>query len=354
MDPDPRAIADALRRWFATYARDLPWRCARAGSRPLYPVLLSEFMLQQTQVTRVLHAYPQFVARFPTLPDLAKAPQDEVLAAWTGLGYYRRARLLHACARALIERHGGALPTDPAVVRALPGVGAYTAGALLSLCHDLPAPAIDTNVRRVLSRLHARSSMSAAQAERAVRALHGDAPLDTPRAGSGVLNEALIELGALICTPRSPSCDRCCLRDACRACAAGDPTAFGQAAPSRPRTTIYCATVLIRSRRGVLIEQRAPNGLWAGLWQAPTIEDATRPITPHRLRSALPIESMHRIDAFEFQTTHRTLRFSVYEATARARARLGVAPRRWASRRDLEHLALSSPQRRILLGLSSP
>lgn len=243
---------------------------------------------------------------------------------------------------------------DPAVVRALPGVGAYTAGALLSLCHDLPVPAIDTNVRRLLSRLHAASSMSTAQAERAARTLHTDAPPDTPRAGSGLLNEALIELGALVCTPRSPACNRCCLRDACRACASGDPTDFGQAAPLRPRTTIHCASVLVRSRRGVLIEQRPPNGLWAGLWQAPTIEDAARPITTSRLRSALPIENLRRIDAFEFQTTHRTLRFCVYEATACPRARLGVAPRRWASRRDLESLALSSPQRRILLGLSSP
>ncbi len=354
MNPDPRTIADALRRWFAADARDLPWRCAPAGSRPLYPVLLSEFMLHQTQVARVLIAYPRFLARFPTLADLARAGDDEVLAAWTGLGYYRRARLLHACARALVERHDGTLPPDPAAVRALPGVGAYTAGALLSLCHDLPVPAIDTNVRRVLSRLHAAASMSTTQAEHAARTLHADAPPDTPRAGSGLLNEALIELGALICTPRSPACERCCLRASCRACAAGDPTAFGRPAPSRPRTTMHCATVVIRSRRGVLIEPRPRQGLWAGLWQAPTLEDRGRPITTHRLRSALPVQSLHPVDAFEFQTTHRTLRFRVYEASPRPHARLAVAPRRWASRRELERLPISSPQRRILLGLSSP
>ncbi len=356
MDADPRTIADALRTWFDADARRLPWRRLPPGSRPLYPVLVSEFMLQQTQVARVLDAFPRFITRFPTLADLASAPEGEVLGAWTGLGYYRRARLLHACARTLVERHDGTLPRSLPAVRALPGVGPYTAGALLSLCHDLPVPAIDTNVRRVLLRLHGEptDARSDARALQHAHALHDDAPTDTPVPGSGRLNEALIELGALVCTPRTPACERCCLRTHCAAHAAGTPQAFGQPTPPRPRTLVHCATLVVRSRRGVLIERRPIRGLWGGLWQAPTVEDPDRPITPARLHTVLPLETTRHIDTFDFQTTHRTLRFRVYEASPRPRARLATSGRRWASHRELASLAMSSPQRRILLGLPSP
>jgi A/G-specific adenine glycosylase len=208
--------------WFDRSARDLPWRVGDpiTGVRDPYHVLVSEVMLQQTQVARVIEKFAAFLARFPTVRALAAASEDDVLAAWTGLGYYRRARLLHACAKRIVERHAGQIPAEIAALRELPGIGAYTAGAIASLAFAKPEPLVDTNVSRVLLRIAGKQlavSDKAASAwawEQARDLVHVAAeargtPLLRARNRPGAWNEALMELGATVCTLPTPRCVLC-------------------------------------------------------------------------------------------------------------------------------------------------
>jgi len=200
-----------LRAWYRRHHRDLPWR----RTRDPYAVLVSELMLQQTQVARVQEFYPRFLARFPTLAAVARAPRARVMEAWSGLGYYARARNLHALAKQ-VARDGGSLPGDPAALRELPGVGAYTAGAVASFAYERRAALVDTNVARVLRRAFA-PRLDPARAG-GVRALWRLAERLLPRDGRAVYvhNQALMELGALVCTARRAHCGACPVRAVCR------------------------------------------------------------------------------------------------------------------------------------------
>jgi A/G-specific adenine glycosylase len=193
-----------LLAWYRGAARDLPWR----RTRDPYRVLVSEFMLQQTQVSRVLGHYDRFLERYPSLESLARARPRAVREAWDGLGYYRRAANLHRLAKEVVERHGGVVPADPAELRKLPGVGPYTAGAVAAFAYERPAAAVDTNVRRVLQRVLGL---------RTEKSLTATAQRLQPRRGRTVwaLNQALMELGALVCTARSPKCAECPVNRLC-------------------------------------------------------------------------------------------------------------------------------------------
>jgi A/G-specific adenine glycosylase len=198
------AFGRRLRAWYRAHHRDLPWR----RTRDPYEVLVSELMLQQTQVARVTEYYPRFLARFPTLDAVARAPRARVIAAWSGLGYYARARNLHALARRVV-REGGALPEDAAALRALPGIGAYTAGAVASFAHEKRAALVDTNVARVLARVFApRLQPRRARDLKKLWAIAGQVLPRTGRA-TWVHNQAVMELGALICTARVKKCGAC-------------------------------------------------------------------------------------------------------------------------------------------------
>lgn len=335
-------ITGRVSAWFRDNARALPWR---TEPRDPYHALVSELMLQQTQVSRVLEKFGVFVARFPTATALAEAPEAEVLAAWSGLGYYRRARLLHGAARAIADRHDGAVPRDVDELRGLPGIGRYTAGAIASIAFGLPEPIVDGNVARVLLRLEGRDAASDdrqaiarvwERAESLVRAA------DDP----GTFNEGLMELGAVVCTPRGPSCDVCPLADRCAAYATGRTEDIPRPKARAKRRNLYCASAVVRDRRGrLLVEQRAEEGLWARMWQAPTLErDDRRPGVAEL--SALGLAGLRRAGSFVHQTTHRIVRFDVYEA----RVGRAAAPGVWRTRRQIESLAISNAQRRILLG----
>jgi A/G-specific adenine glycosylase len=205
------AFGRRLRAWYRAHHRDLPWR----RTRDPYEVLVSELMLQQTQVARVTEYYPRFLARFPTLDAVARAPRARVIAAWSGLGYYARARNLHALARRVV-REGGALPEDAAALRALPGIGAYTAGAVASFAYERREPLVDTNVARVLRRVFIpRLDPRSAAGQRTLWRL---AAALLPRTGRLAYehNQALMELGALVCTARVAHCSRCPVRSVCR------------------------------------------------------------------------------------------------------------------------------------------
>ena len=199
-----REFSRRLRAWFRNHGRDLPWR----RTRDPYRVLVSELMLQQTQVSRVVDYYERFLARFPTLDHVAEAPRRSVLKSWAGLGYYARARSLHALARH-VTRDGGSIPDDPEELRTLPGIGAYTAGAVASFAYERRAALVDTNVARVLQRAFIPSVDP--KSSRGQRAIWAMAEQLLPRTGrhTWVHNQALMELGALICTARVRHCDRC-------------------------------------------------------------------------------------------------------------------------------------------------
>jgi A/G-specific adenine glycosylase len=224
----------ALTAWYRKAARDLPWR----RTRDPYAVLVSEFMLQQTQVSRVLEFYKPFLRRYPTLGHLARARPATVREAWEGLGYYRRAANLHRLAREVVARHGGRLPRKPEDLRRLPGVGAYTAGAVATFAYERPTAAVDTNVARVLGRAFlGRDGVKGAAGAKAVARL---AEALQPRRGRSAwtFNQALMELGALVCTARSPRCDECPVRRQCawyRSSLRTRPAGDTRAAAPRPR-----------------------------------------------------------------------------------------------------------------------
>jgi A/G-specific adenine glycosylase len=209
-----RAFRRRLLSWYDRHRRALPWR----GTRDPYEVLVSEFMLQQTQVARVMGHYPGFLRRYPTLEDLAAAPADAVRESWTGLGYYARARNLHAAARRVVAEHAGVFPADLAELRRLPGVGRYTAGAVASIAFGADAVAVDTNIARVLSRVF-RLRGPRGSAARAAR-LWSLAERILPRGRAGDWNQALMDLGATICVARSPRCPACPVSAVCRSRAA--------------------------------------------------------------------------------------------------------------------------------------
>jgi len=210
----PALPANALRfkrsllKWFRGNGRSLPWR----ETRDPYRIVVSEFMLQQTQVSRVLEYYPRFLKRFPTVETLARARPTAVREAWEGLGYYRRAENLHRLARTVVRDHAGAIPDDPAALEALPGVGRYTAGAVAAFAYERRAAAVDTNVRRVLGRVFGRAG---GRVERGIWAL-AERLLPRSRPVAWEFNQALMDLGARICVARKPRCAACPVRSACR------------------------------------------------------------------------------------------------------------------------------------------
>ncbi len=265
--------AAALLAWFDRHRRDLPWR----RTRDPYRIWLSEVMLQQTRVEVALPFYERFLSRLPTVGDLAAASIDDVLALWSGLGYYRRARQLHAAARAVVAR--GGFPADAAGWRELPGVGAYTAAAVASIAFGEAVPVMDGNVERVVSRLLAAPEDPHGAAARRRLVAAAAELLDPVRAGDS--NQALMELGATLCTPRRPRCLLCPLRDACRALAEGDPERYPTARPRRQRERLRVVAAVVEhaaggdgSREILLIRRPEGSAVLAGTWEVPWVEAA--------------------------------------------------------------------------------
>jgi A/G-specific adenine glycosylase len=263
---DAKAIARALTRWFEAHARDLPWR----RTRDPYAIWVSEVMLQQTRVETVAGYWGRFLARFPDLASLAAADEQDVLGQWSGLGYYRRARLLHRGARHVRDELGGELPDQPDQLREIPGIGRYTAGAIASIAFDQPAPLVDGNVARVHARL---AAIEAPREQDAGHAAHWSFVARVLEHGSPrVLAQALMELGATVCSPRSPSCSSCPVRTHCRARAAGLETTIPAVKLKRPSPELRFHAVALRWGDRVLLERRADEGLLAGLWCLPLFE----------------------------------------------------------------------------------
>jgi A/G-specific adenine glycosylase len=258
-----------LLAWYDRHRRKLPWRAVPPERANPYRVWLSEIMLQQTTVKAVAPYYARFLARWGDVRALAAAPLDEVLKAWAGLGYYARARNLHACARAIVERHGGEFPENEAALRALPGIGAYTAAAIAAIAFDAPASPVDGNIERVIARLYAVATpLPAAKVElsRLARAL-------TPPRRAGDFAQAMMDLGAAICTPKKPACALCPWNGACAAHARGETEAFPRRVPKREGVLRHgAAFVALRADGLVLVRTRPPKGLLGGMTEVPTTQ----------------------------------------------------------------------------------
>ncbi len=353
---DHHRVAEAIAGWFDRNARQLPWRSEdpALGRRDAYRSLVSELMLQQTQVSRVLEKFEPFLARFPSVQTLAEADEQEVLAAWSGLGYYRRARLLHAAARDIVERHGGEVPDAPEHLLSITGIGKYTAGAIASIVFDRPEPIVDGNVSRVLMRLRA-DERPVADSEVTKENWADATKLAAAAKSPAKTNEGIMELGAIVCTPKAPRCDECPVRAFCRSAELGIQLRVPAPKAAAKRSVVHHTSVIVRTEGGrFLIERRSATGLWASMWQAPAAESASSSPRPSAILRRLGISSKSRkIEGFTHITSHREVRFRVYamdadlpETQAETLARLDhmalIAPSR------LGDYALSNPHRRML------
>jgi A/G-specific adenine glycosylase len=284
--------------WYHRNKRDLPWR----HTKDPYPIWVSEIMLQQTRVAVVIERYTAFLQRFPTVQSLAQADEQDVLALWSGLGYYRRARMLHKAAQAIVSDHGGSMPTTAQGLRQLPGIGSYTAAAIASFAHNEPIAVVDGNVERVLSRIqgwHSHDTVSEAAVRRKVDEIAQT--LIDPR-HPGDYNQAIMELGATVCTPRNPQCLVCPWARDCR-------TLGEHRTPKRaPMTTREIACALITSENSdeteILLEQRpAANTVMPGLWELPALDPARIPCTTpiltvrHAIMQVNYTVQVHSLDA---------------------------------------------------------
>lgn len=311
--PRPARSADLL-AWYDRHRRALPWR-ALPGERPdPYRVWASEIMLQQTTITAVKPYFERFMTRFPTVADLAAAPSEEVMQAWAGLGYYSRARNLHACAKAVADLHGGRFPDTEEGLRALPGIGAYTAGAVAAIAFDRPAAAVDGNVERVMTRLFAIEELMPGAKPLIRERVLAMVPPERP----GDFAQALMDLGATICTPRNPACGLCPWREPCRAREAGTQESFPRKAAKKTGVTRYgAAFVLIRDDGAVLVRTRPDKGLLGGMAEVPTsdwssdyeldgaMQDA--PVVTRWQRLAVPVRHVF---------THFPLELTIFVASA--------------------------------------
>jgi len=287
------AVPERLLVWFAANGRDLPWRHERTP----YRVTVAEFMLQQTQVQQVIPYYQRWLQRYPSWNALAAAPLDDVLKLWEGLGYYNRARRLHQLAKTVVAKYNGALPDTEKALLALPGIGRYTAGAILSLAFGRDTPLLDGNVRRVLARLYAWDGDLRDRAGHEWLWEQSRALIIPGQAGA--INEALMDLGATICTPRSPHCATCPLADNCAGLASGRPEQFPRVAPHRvpPHHQVVAAVLQDDSGR-FLFAQRPARGLLAGLWEFPGTDCGVAPAdSPWRCLRAWLAEQMGAAEA---------------------------------------------------------
>lgn len=317
----PQILRTKLAAWFRASGRDLPWR----RRTDAYAVMVSEFMLQQTQVATVIPFFERWLARFPDFATLAAATEDQVLGMWQGLGYYSRARNLHRAAQQVVTEFGGVLPADPAAIAKLPGVGSYTAGAIASFAFDLPVVTIDGNIARVLARLV--DSHEPIDTAAGARVLRQAAEELLPASGGREHTSSLMELGALICSPSKPQCLRCPVREQCRTI---DPDSLPIKKP-RPKIVPLredCAWI-VRGRRILLAQQTGAR--WRGLWKLPPL---TTPVNGHAPLSFLT-----------YPFTHHRVQLSIYRGSPPER----LAPNeQWFLTAELSDVAVTAPHRRAI------
>jgi A/G-specific adenine glycosylase len=339
-----------LLAWYDRHRRVLPWRAPPGRRSDPYGVWLSEIMLQQTTVKAVAPYYARFLAIWPDVQALAAAPLDDVLKAWAGLGYYARARNLHACARAVVERHGGEFPASEAQLRALPGIGAYTAAAIAAIAYDVPTTPVDGNIERVIARLYAVETPLPASKPEISRLAQGL----TPPQRAGDFAQAFMDLGATICSPKNPACALCPWNESCAARTRGDAETFPRRLPKREGELRRGAAFVARRADGyMLVRTRPAKGLLGGMTEVPT-STWSHDFEEHEALQSAPLfarakgVSWRRIPGIVRHVfTHFPLELSVYAAELPTRTP-APAGMRWV---PLEHIggeALPSLMRKVI------
>ena len=315
-----RVFGRSLLRWFAHHGRDLPWR----RTRDPYAILISEFMLQQTQVSTVIPYYNEWIRRFPDFATLARASESDVLHAWQGLGYYARARNLHGAAKTVHARHGGRFPRDLAAIRALPGIGRYTANAVATFAFGQPVPIVETNTARVLARLfdfHSPIDRAAGREK-----LWKRARTLVPKYTARIYNSALLDLGALICSPRQPKCGICPVKKFCRA---KEPETLPKRKARLPTLRLTEHHAFISRQKAILLEQASHR--WRGMWILPPLQRRSKNQRPV-YRSIFPF------------TNHRV----VLKVYAHRQRKIDKRSQRWIRIDSLDSIPIPSPHRRAL------
>ncbi len=337
-------VADALLAWHTQHGRnDLPWQHPRSA----YRVWVSEIMLQQTQVRVVIDYFQRFMRALPTLQHLAAASEDEVMALWSGLGYYRRARFLHAAARRCMARHDGHLPRDIDALMALPGIGRSTAGAILAQAHGLRFPILDGNVKRVLARYHGVGGYPGRSIVE--KQLWRYAEQHTPHRALADYTQAIMDLGATVCTRSQPDCGNCPLADGCVARRDGLTAQLPEPRPpkSLPKRET-CMLALRDTSDRILLQRRRGNGVWSGLWSLPEAADSD---------AATALAARHARIAGAQALTKFTHVFSHYRLEVVPRLFTDATPHpsiadnddlRWCHREDIRALGLPAPVRTLL------
>jgi A/G-specific adenine glycosylase len=346
--PDPRLHAQRLLGWYDRHRRVLPWRAPEGHSADPYHVWLSEIMLQQTTVQTVGRYFLAFVERWPGVRDLAAAPLDDVLHLWQGLGYYARARNLHACARAVVERHGGAFPADEEALRALPGIGAYTSAAIAAIAFDRPASAVDGNVDRVITRLHALDQ-PIQDMKPEIRAL---AARLVPQHRAGDYAQAMMDLGATVCIPGDPRCVVCPVMELCAARRLG-------IAAELPRKRVKAARpvrrgiafFLLRKDGAILLRRRPPRGLLGGMMEVPSSDWREGELDRVAALGQAPIETRWRAlpGIVRHVFTHFELELELVTARLPTeRAAAALAGVQWCAVDRLGEMALPTVMKKVL------
>lgn len=348
---EKQSLRRRLLAWYHKHARDLPWR----RSRDPYRVWISEIMLQQTQVATVRDYFTRFIAAFPDIRSLADANEIDVLRLWEGLGYYRRARQLHAAAKQVVEIHSGKFPHDLVELQSLPGIGRYTAGAMASIAFDQRAPILEANTVRLFSRLLAFTGEATSAAGQST--LWSFAEEILPKQDVAHFNQALMELGSLVCTPKEPLCDQCPLATLCKANKLQLQHAIPAAKPRPAFTHLREAAIIVRKNGSVLMRHCGKNERWAGLWDFPRFElDATGPLFAQQeivakvaAQTGVQCAPGAVLKTIKHGVTRYRITLDCYDATyvsGRLKTAAG-AQIRWAPISQLSALPLSTTGRKI-------
>lgn len=336
----------AVLQWFDQHGRkSLPWQQHKTA----YNTWVSEIMLQQTQVTTVIPYYQRFMTRFPSVTELAQTPIDEVLHLWTGLGYYARARNLHKAAQQVVREQGGIFPTDPEQLEALPGIGRSTAGAIASIAGGIRAPILDGNVKRVLARFHAVEGWPGTPAVQ--RTLWEHAEQLTPSSRVGDYTQAMMDLGATVCTRSKPNCAACPLSVQCQALQQDRVSSLPQPRPKKQLPEKQTLMLIVRKGNEILLQQRPPTGIWGGLWSFPETQDLRDLPSGWQLDTGKvqPLKPLrHTFSHYHLDITPILVNESDIDFTALMEERASL----WYNSAQPTEIGLAAPVKRLLANLS--
>ena len=340
-----RSFSARLVRWHKRHGRhDLPWQ----NTRDPYRVWLSEIMLQQTQVATVIPYYARFLDRFPTLAELAAAPVGDVMALWSGLGYYARARNLHACAQTVVATHGGRFPSDPGTIAALPGIGRSTANSIATFCFGAHAPILDGNAKRVLCRAFGIEGFPAASAvEKRLWTLAVEL---MPKRNAATYNQAQMDLGATVCTRGKPRCDACPLNDICVARSTGRIAELPQPKPKRTTPLKEATLLVLRHGDRVLLEERPPTGIWGGMLSLPELPEGADAAQWVAQRYGCKVVGVSPAPTFVHAFSHFRLRITPLLMNVHPNVRAGEPGPTWLAASEAGQAGLPAPVRVILEG----